>query len=86
MKNKKKTEKQPLKKHCIVKPRTKIGKVEQHLLLHGTINSIQAIKLYNATRLSAIIHELRYKRKMKIVSKSVYIDGCKFANYTLKKK
>ena len=35
--------------------------VLQHLIEHGNITSYEAIKLYGATRLSAIIHTLRHR-------------------------
>ena len=38
---------------------TKIWLVKQHLLAKRTITSLEAIKLYSATRISAIIFRLR---------------------------
>ena len=38
---------------------TKKSKVLNHLQEHGSITSIEAIDLYGATRLSAIIYDLR---------------------------
>ena len=35
--------------------------VLQHLKEHGSITSYEAIKLFGATRLSAIIYDLRHK-------------------------
>lgn len=40
---------------------TKIAKVLTHLKEHKTITSWEAIQLYGATRLSAIIYNLRHK-------------------------
>ena len=37
----------------------KTEKVLEHLKRYGTITSLEAIKLYNATRLSDIIYRLR---------------------------
>lgn len=34
----------------------------QHLMEHESITSYEAFKLYGATRLSAIIHNLRHKK------------------------
>jgi len=39
--------------------KTKTGKVLAHLQEHGSINTWKAIQLYRATRLSAIIFNLR---------------------------
>ena len=44
----------------------KTNAIQQHLIEHGSITSWEAIKLYGATRLSAIIYNLRYKRDMDI--------------------
>lgn len=49
----------------------KTNKVIEHLKLHGSITSLQAIELYGATRLSAIIYNLRYKYGMNIVSERI---------------
>ena len=43
-----------------------------HLQEFGKINSWQAIKLYGATRLSAIIFNLRHKYKMNIINEREY--------------
>lgn len=40
---------------------TKTNKVIEHLKKYGAITSIEAIEMYGATRLSAIIFELRKK-------------------------
>lgn len=42
-----------------------------HLLEKGSITSWEAIKEYGATRLSAIIYNLRYKRNMNIRTEKV---------------
>ena len=49
----------------------KTNKVIEHLKLHGSITSLQAIELYGATRLSAIIYNLRYKYGVNIVSERI---------------
>lgn len=42
--------------------------VLQHLVEHGSITSYEAFELYGATRLSAIIYELRHRHKKDIYS------------------
>ena len=59
-----------------------------HLQEHGKINSWEAIKFYGATRLSAIIFNLRHKYNMCIINEREYfIDryGTKayYDNYVL---
>ena len=43
-----------------------------HLQEHGKINSWEAIKEYGATRLSAIIYNLRHHYRMNIVNDRVW--------------
>lgn len=50
---------------------TKTEKVALHLLENKTITSLEAIELYGATRLSAIIFNLRHKRGMDIISRRI---------------
>ena len=45
--------------------------VRKHLEEHGTINTMEAIQKYGATRLSAIIFNLRHKYDMKIINDRV---------------
>ena len=47
---------------------TKTEKVKNHLLEYKKITSWDAIQLYRATRLSAIIYNLRHKQGMNILS------------------
>lgn len=69
------------------KPRvTKAKQVEEHLRNKGHITSLEAINLYKATRLSAIIYNLRHKKDMNIKTEDVHIKDCNgnsciFANY-----
>lgn len=49
----------------------KTNAVELHLIEKGSITSWEAIKEYGATRLSAIIYNLRYKRGMNIRNERV---------------
>lgn len=46
--------------------------VMMHLQEHGKINSWEAIKEYGATRLSAIIYNLRHHYKMNITNEREY--------------
>lgn len=50
----------------------KTNAVQLHLLEKGQITSWEAIKLYGATRLSAIIFRLRHNRGMNIRNERVY--------------
>lgn len=61
-----------------------------HLEEKGSITSWEAIKEYGATRLSAIIFQLRHKYNMDIIIEDVdftdrYGNKSKFANYIYKK-
>ena len=67
---------------------TKIKAVLLHLQQYGSITSWEAIKEYGATRLSAIIFNLRHKYNLNIVSEMVeftdrYGTPTKFAKYIL---
>ena len=46
-------------------------KVKEHLIGIGHITSLEAIQLYGATRLSAIIYNLRYKYGMNIETEKI---------------
>lgn len=50
----------------------KTNAVQNHLIERGSITTWEAIKLYGATRLSAIIYNLRYKRDMDIRNETQY--------------
>ena len=65
--------------------------IQLHLIEKGSITSWEAIKEYGATRLSAIIYNLRHKYGMNIESETIeFIDryGSKssFAKYILKEE
>ena len=65
--------------------------VLKHLEEFGSITSWEAIKEYGATRLSAIIYNLRHKYGLDIVSEIVdftdrYGNKSNFAKYVLKKE
>ena len=65
----------------------KTGAVLKHLQEHKTITSMEAIKLYGATRLSAIIFNLRKHHiitaeKVEIIDR--YGRTCKFNKYIYK--
>ena len=62
--------------------------VKAHLIKNKSITSWVAIELYGATRLSAIIFNLRNEAKMNIVTKPIvekdrYGNVCTFAKYVL---
>jgi hypothetical protein len=66
---------------------TKTAQVKKHLLDTGIINSWTAINAYGATRLSAIIFNLR-RRGMNIISQPITTKDrnnnlCNFVNYVL---
>lgn len=46
--------------------------IQLHLIEHGSITSLEAIKEYGATRLSAIIYNLRHHYNMEIKNETVY--------------
>lgn len=64
---------------------TKTQKVLEHLQKYGTITSLDAIKLYSATRLAAIIFQLRkkgYDIETEIEdSVDKYENNCHYAKY-----
>lgn len=53
------------------KKKNKTSEVLEHLRKYGKISSLDAIKLYGATRLSAIIFNLRHNYNLKIFSKVI---------------
>jgi hypothetical protein len=59
--------------------------VLQHLMKHGSIDTWQAIKTYNITRLSAIIFLLKADGH-KIVTKPFFRDNKKWVLYTFHPK
>lgn len=59
--------------------------VKEHLEQGKTITSYEAFKLYNITRLSAIIYDLR-KLGYLIFSDIKKGNGCVYAEYKLLKK
>ena len=66
---------------------TKSSQVRKHLIENGKIDSWTAINLYGATRLSAIIFNLR-RRGMNIVSQPLTVKDrnnniCNFVSYIL---
>lgn len=67
---------------------TKTEKVKNHLIEYKKITSWDAIQLYNATRLSAIIYNLRHIYNMNIITNNKPfqdVDGgtCYYAEYVL---
>lgn len=73
----------PARREKIGRLNTKHFKVKNHLLKNGTINSWTAIELYGATRLSAIIFNLR-EEGMNILSIpcTSYDRNSELCNYT----
>lgn len=66
---------------------TKTAKVLQHLKEHGAITSWEAIQKYGATRLSAIIFNLRKKFIIEDVwqqEKDRYGNNTRFVRYELR--
>lgn len=59
---------------------TKTDKVLNHLKLNGKINTWEAITLYRATRLSAIIYNLRHNYNMNITNETIHTKD-KDGNY-----
>jgi hypothetical protein len=58
---------------------------------NGSITSWEAIREFGATRLSAIIYNLRYKEGLNIITKNVndknrYGDPVSYARYYLEEK
>lgn len=49
----------------------KTNAIQLHLIEKGNITSWEAIQLYGATRLSAIIYNLRYNRGMDIRTEKI---------------
>lgn len=66
-------------------PKTKTGQVLAHLQGQGSITSWEAIQNYRATRLSAIIFNLR-DEGYKIESKNESKDGTHWTRYIYKGK
>ena len=63
---------------------TKIAKVKEHLMSGKSITSWEAIRLYRATRLSAIIFELKNRHGLTIASELITEDGVHYSKYSLK--
>ena len=67
------------------------NRVLQYMKENGSITSWEAIREFGATRLSAIIYNLRYKEGLNIISKNVndknrYGDPVSYARYYLEEK
>jgi alanine-alpha-ketoisovalerate/valine-pyruvate aminotransferase len=68
---------------------TKTEKVKIHLENVGHITSLEAIELYGATRLSAIIYNLRNKYGMNIITETIeftdrFGNAAHYAKYIFK--
>ena len=69
----------------------KTKKVLLHLQEHGYITSWDAIQLYGATRLSAIIYNLRHNYNLNIITEEIpfkdrYGNSSDYAKYILVKE
>jgi hypothetical protein len=68
---------------------SKQQKVVNHLKKKGTITSWQAIELYGATRLAAIIHTMRKKgheiHTKNVNAKDRFGNNCTYAKYVFVK-
>ena len=70
---------------------TKTKAIMLHLQEFGSITSWEAIQQYGATRLSAIIFNLRYKYNMNIINEKIdftdrFGNRSYFVKYVLKEK
>ena len=70
---------------------TKTNAVLTHLMEKGSITSWEAIKEYGATRLSAIIYQLRHRYGLNIISEEIeftdrFGSKAKYAKYILPKE
>lgn len=64
---------------------TKTAKVKEHLMSGKSITSWEAIQLYRATRLSAIIFELKNRHGLTIASEIITDEnGAHYSKYFLK--
>lgn len=54
---------------------TQTADVLEHLKEHGHITSLEAIRLFGATRLSAIIYRLRYRYGYDIATKMIVVTN-----------
>lgn len=67
-----------------MKKDTKTRRILQHLIDHESISSMEAFRLYNATRLSAVIYVLKNTHGIEIETvDKVGKDGTRYAEYRL---
>lgn len=64
------------------KKKTKTQQVLEHLQQYGKITSWDAIRLYRATRLAAIIHNLRKRYDIQTIDRKTK-EGTPYAEYHL---
>ena len=68
------------------KTEAQIQQVKRHLLRGWHITPMKALDLYGSLRLSGIIHVLRHKHGMNIITKKVARkNGAPYAEYYLKR-
>lgn len=66
---------------------TKYERIRQHLMDGNTISSLEAITLFHATRLSAIIYTMIHRDGIDIESRTeVSPDGARYSRYWVSKK
>ena len=64
----------PIEDEAIIAKMPQTVKIRNHLLRYGSITPQEAWRMYNITRLAAVVHELRHKRQplMDIETEMVY--------------
>lgn len=62
---------------------SKISKVKEYLEKNKTITSWDAFNLFQLTRLSSVIFELRHKHKMNILTEPMRSKRSNYAKYIL---
>ena len=71
--------------HASKHKRTKIAQVLAHLIEYRSITTLEAFGLYRATRLSAVIHQLRERYGLNIFTEMLNCpdSGARFGRYHL---
>ena len=66
-----------------VNPNSGMQKVRKRLERGWTIDNMKAFEMYNITRLSGLIHTLRHRYGMDIITNEIKENGKTFARYKL---
>lgn len=66
-----------------INPNSGMQKVKKRLERGWTIDNMKAFQMYNITRLSGLIHTLRHRYGMSIITNDVTENGKTFARYKL---